>query len=522
MDIHQAWKETCRTVLGGEVGELTDYKNYLSRFVRLPLKRSSVISSAPVFVSQEKPLGPSAPVIANDESAAYSNRLSSARLDLNQIKDIDSIRQALDEVFCYSGSVVLGDSQEVHDSDSCVDSIHILDSQEVFEKSKFIAYSEHVRNCDHCFGISLTAESRFLITGPENFASSRCFETLYCFESSGCAFCANLIGCHDCLFTFNQRNQTGLVGNLKLEKSKYNSLKQKLMAEVREELVKKKKITSIIDIINSPSKKTRSKPLGESLVHRPSVDIEKAFQETSRLVLGRSMSGLPAYGKWLGRRIRGVEEVGSAKSGQPVPVAGMPFFMAVKEHVMSDEEALEHGKMAKLAPAEVEELTLTNAPEKLAPISDTTVNIVFGKSEDIVGCACYGNYTSHAFITSFAYHCKNVAYCFYPRNSENLFGSFAINSKYCIHCRSSERIMRCFEVDNATDCADCLFCHNIEGCQDCMFCFNVKSKRYAIGNVEYPKEDYLKLKKLVLAEISAKLEKDKNLDIDIYNIGSGR
>ena len=32
-------------------------------------------------------------------------------------------------------------------------------------------------------------------------------------------------------------------------------------------------------------------------------------------------------------------------------------------------------------------------------------------------------------------------------------------------------------------------------------------------------EDYLKVKKLVLDEIANKLEKNKKLDIDIYNIG---
>lgn len=53
-----------------------------------------------------------------------------------------------------------------------------------------------------------------------------------------------------------------------------------------------------------------------------------------------------------------------------------------------------------------------------------------------------------------------------------------------------------------------------------MFCFNVKAKRYAIGNVEYPKEEYLRVKKLVLDEIAAKLEKGKKLEWSIFNVGS--
>ena len=74
-------------------------------------------------------------------------------------------------------------------------------------------------------------------------------------------------------------------------------------------------------------------------------------------------------------------------------------------------------------------------------------------------------------------------------------------------------------MDSCRDCSDSYFCHNIENCDNCMFCFNIKSKRYAIGNVEYPKEEYLKIKKLVLAELVSKIEKDKKLEMDIYNIG---
>ncbi|MCX6773028.1 MAG: hypothetical protein NTV88_04640 [Candidatus Micrarchaeota archaeon] len=53
-----------------------------------------------------------------------------------------------------------------------------------------------------------------------------------------------------------------------------------------------------------------------------------------------------------------------------------------------------------------------------------------------------------------------------------------------------------------------------------MFCFNTKAKRYAIGNVELGREAYLKIKKLVQAQIIAELEKTHSLKYDIYNIGT--
>jgi len=53
-----------------------------------------------------------------------------------------------------------------------------------------------------------------------------------------------------------------------------------------------------------------------------------------------------------------------------------------------------------------------------------------------------------------------------------------------------------------------------------MFCFNIKNKSYAIGNVEVGKEEYAKVKKMLLAEIGRRLEKDKKLKLDIYTIGA--
>jgi len=48
----------------------------------------------------------------------------------------------------------------------------------------------------------------------------------------------------------------------------------------------------------------------------------------------------------------------------------------------------------------------------------------------------------------------------------------------------------------------------------------VKNLKYAIGNVEVGKEEYARVKKMVLDEIAKKVTKDKKLDLSIYNIGA--
>ncbi|MFH1470405.1 MAG: hypothetical protein ABIF01_01535, partial [Candidatus Micrarchaeota archaeon] len=115
---------------------------------------------------------------------------------------------------------------------------------------------------------------------------------------------------------------------------------------------------------------------------------------------------------------------------------------------------------------------------------------------------------------------KYCAYCMWPRESGYIFGSdFVFSSKLCLKCYKSENLTRCFEVSHSHTCSDCYFCHNCENVHDSMFCFNTKNLRHAIGNVELGKDDYLKLKKRILSGMAEKLEREKRLDYNIFNIG---
>ena len=75
------------------------------------------------------------------------------------------------------------------------------------------------------------------------------------------------------------------------------------------------------------------------------------------------------------------------------------------------------------------------------------------------------------------------------------------------------------EMDSCKNCADSYFCHNCENLSDCMFCFNAKNLKYAVGNAEVGKENYMKIKSIVRGEILERLEKGKTLPFDVYSIG---
>ena len=89
---------------------------------------------------------------------------------------------------------------------------------------------------------------------------------------------------------------------------------------------------------------------------------------------------------------------------------------------------------------------------------------------------------------------------------------------FCVNCYHSNNLQRCLECDSCSNCSDCYFCHNCENLRDCLFCFNTKNKRYAIGNVEVGKEEFVRIKQLILEQIWNELEKTGSLKYEIFGL----
>jgi hypothetical protein len=46
----------------------------------------------------------------------------------------------------------------------------------------------------------------------------------------------------------------------------------------------------------------------------------------------------------------------------------------------------------------------------------------------------------------------------------------------------------------------------------------VKNKQYAIGNAEVGREKFMEIKKMVLAQVTAEIDKNGKTDYDIFNM----
>jgi hypothetical protein len=520
MDINGAWKGACKALFKDEIGELGQFAAYLRRHIEPVSSRKSAVSGKDIAIFEEG-FCPSARFIDNGEIAQFEKINHGARLDLDEIKDIDSIIGAVSDRFAYAGNILLGECSGIEGSNRCTDSHAIKDSQEMIG-CKYSAYSTLLRDCEYSFGCTFTGEGKFGISCTQFFRSSRCFEALLTMACSDCYYTANLEGCSDCMFSFNLRNKSHCIGNQELPKDKYNAIKNGLLGQIRDELGSKKSVLSVTDLLSWGKGKPGNGPARNPPMKFPSKppqrEVEKSFSDTSALLLGRKLTGMQPYMGWLFSHVRTPFSHNSAKSGKPILVYPLKTHEAWAEGAVSLEEAWEMGRRS-ISAAQAESLQLETAKDALKEISYSTSDLVRGKNISVEECVNY--FDCNGCFGGAGFYAEKMCACsFYTRECEAVFGcDLLFYSNFCIKCYHSSNLTRCFEVSDSKSSSGCYFCHNCENVHDSMFCFNAKSLRYAIGNVEIGKEAYGRIKKLVQEQIVQDLEKGKNLGISIYNIG---
>ncbi|MFA5077376.1 MAG: hypothetical protein WC488_03035 [Candidatus Micrarchaeia archaeon] len=519
--INSEWKKTAKVILGTELGDLADYEKWLLSLKQPMLRKfSSVSGDGVAFASQD--YAQVAKVMALGESPEQSKFKP---LNLNEIKDIDSLVDACREQIFYSGNIVLGNSAFVEGSSSVSDSFYVYNSARIFS-SKNIACSTIIKSAENTFGCNVSSYSNHSIRCHQYGKGVRNFELCLGWLSSDCYYSYNMGSCTNCMFSFNLRSKRNAVGNLALSPEKYASIKQRLLEQIVSELERKKSVPSLFDIINScgPAE-GHAKPLSkfasteESPSQTPSM--EKAFADTSRLVLGKAIRPMAQYGKWLKGRVVDVGEAQSALGSGKTATPGYENFKGLKPgRFVNLQESLILGERLALSKSEAEKLDFSNLGLVLGRIAFLSSGDKGGTISNVTSCPIVIE-SSNCHSVLGCVFMKNSAYSVWSNGSDHVFGSaFLMNSMFSIKCYSSYGLNSCFEVDTSSDSTRSYFCHNIENVHESMFCFNAKNLNYAVWNQQVGREAYLKLKGMLQSWLLEKLEKEKKIDLDVFSIGS--
>ncbi|MBI5228066.1 hypothetical protein HY988_05745 [Candidatus Micrarchaeota archaeon] len=518
-ELNTAWKKTCKVIFGEEVGDLREYSKWLKEITdQNEYKKSSISGKEVAFAIKE--YDKNAKTISFDE-IDFGRKFEP--LSIDKIKDIDSIIEQIQDRVYYCGNILLGNCKNVEQSSNITDGFLVYDCAHFFNV-KYMAYSTVGRENSYCFGTHCPGGSEFLIRCCQTVVAKRSFESYLATNTSDSYYSYGLEDCTNCLFSFNLKNKKNCIGNLELPKDKFESIKKNLLSEIARELKKKKSAPSLLDIIRKSRPVDKAKHIDQSANEEKQNKeiIEKEFSLTSRLIFGKQLVGMDNYGGWLIQNLHKVEEAKSAISNKKI--LWLPYGVSLvplpEQRIVTMEEAEELSKLS-ISSAEAQSITLKNAHECIGKIAYLKVDVRYGQNTNLIDCT-YCIDCSNCYNVAVSPRSKYCAFSVWPKDSQNCFGVYSLmNSSFCFNCHNSAKLTRCFEMDNCRDCSDSMFCHNCEGLTNCMFCFNTKSKRYAIGNVEVGKEKYEAIRKMVLDEISKKLEEEKRFDHSIYNLGTG-
>ena len=505
--VNKAWKTTCRVLFKEEIGELKEYEGWLNEYLFM-----NAVEKDGVYVAKE--YENAGKVLDYQEAIKIRNF---EPLDINEIKDIDSIFEALKERFYYVGNVLLGNSQNVEKSTEVSDSFNVYESRTVYS-SKNIAYSTFIRDCEYVFGSNGCSVSSFSVknnfSGGESIARS--FELFVAAGTSDVYYSSNIMYCNNIMFSFGIQNDSFYIGNIKLSKEKYFELKDKLIEEMRGELKSNKRLPSLADILSQPIEK--GKELFSKIEVKKDNDIqnkdviEKAFSSTTKIILKKELRNIDEYEEFLTKDLLDFLKYNiSSISGNKVYVLPKLWFAEKFIHKCLEwEEVFSLGRV------------LTNNIKNFEESKRSEIYISYdvkGKHVNAIDCVC-------PFRSQDTYKCadpsvsKKTAFSTWIRDSQYTFGSFVVHrSSFSINASNSYKITRAFEVNSCNASGDIYFSHGLTNVNNAMFSFGRFGGSYLIGNVAYSYEQYNKFKESLLEQIANELEAKKDLKWSIYNIG---
>jgi hypothetical protein len=98
---------------------------------------------------------------------------------------------------------------------------------------------------------------------------------------------------------------------------------------------------------------------------------------------------------------------------------------------------------------------------------------------------------------------NNVVLCEYDSQCEYTIASRRSGtSQYCIRLDNSVNCSSSYEVALSAKVSKSMYIYNCFDMYECLFCTNISGKKYCIANMQYEKEDYFKIKALVVSWIN--------------------
>lgn len=507
--IDTAWRSLCRILFGRDVGGMEKFAPYLKEAMLPYTIVKSSVSGKDVYLGHHL-----YPAGARFISPGEEGKLQTPKFSINDLKDIDSLFRAAGESVAFCGNKVFEKNANTLLVDNAINCIDVYYSHNV-RNVKRGAFISCVRESECVFGIPAFPKINYSIRCHEGINVNRMFESFYITHSSDMYYSFNCTNCSDIMFGYNLRGKRNVIGNVELPKEKYSALKKSLTSQIADELEKNSRARSLSDIARLAAAKSSDGDCRLIPVSPPPKGIEKAFEDTTGIVLGKKRAPLLDYAPYLQERALPVKMV-KGKFGKLASKPELPLVRDLPSSCLCTfEESLQQNKPLV---SEVElSLPLAKLEAAISQKLAISLDFVDGPCRDYADVSqCISSsevYSSWDATSSQRSACSTGII-----QSKYIFGGYfrMLDSEFCINSYDMTNCKRCFEIDSCTNCSNCYFSHNLEGCEECIFCSNVKGMRYAVLNQQLPREEYAGIKKRVLDYVNAELDKKKKCSRSIF------
>ena len=524
--LNSAWKQTIKVVLGKDVGDIEPYEEYLQDmmfqgYTNIDKNTRKIMrTTEPYYCKGSKFI----PLSSVDFNKTFEP------LDINEVKDIDSIAEALRERFTYVANIVEGNSKFVDMGSNITDSFYVFNAVDV-AKSQYIAYTSRARYAKYFFGVDWGGEGEMVVRSADFHKNHRVFEAHACYGSSDTYYSFAVGESYEIMFSFGGRGRRYTIGNKELAPEKYLKIKSALLEQIRVELEKNKKLPSLFELVPNTEIKL-NKTLAEAVRSLPHEErgndldiINKDFHQTAKTILGGELEGhMDDYGDWLLENVTFYNKSKSAVSDHTTLVGTATPYVRIPNKRMVTLKELEFlADRLTMSDEDIKNISFDKISNILENMYLFTSDMVIGKIVNVIESTVLSGDTMHGYKLCGTSSTKYSAFSFWPRNSEHTYGvNTLFHSMGVMKSYFSTNIRRGFEVDGSHNSSDIYFAHTCESCNDVMFEFRRKNARYEIGNAKYPIDKYTSIKKAVLEQIRDKLNKNKKLEMNIFNIGCGK
>jgi len=507
--INMDFKKTCRLLFGQEIGDLEGFAPYLSETNWPYVLGKSCVSGKQVMLS-----GPHYPAGAAFAQQEEIPSLKFTPVSINDIKDIDSLFAAATERAVYCGNKVFGRNLGVEGADNIVDGIEVHKSHDIYQ-SKYMAYCSVGRYAESSYGVNNFQFARNSMRCHVCFlrGAQRCFETYLTTGISDSYYTLNCSG-SSLMFCFNLKNKSNCIGNLQLTRERYAGLKQKLVSEMAEKLKKDKRLFSLASLFAG---KMEDEERGERAITQ---ECEKNIATALRIVLQKEHAKPAKHAKWLGRRAVKVWKTAGASGGQVLKYE-TPTLKGISSGKLAPlQSALESAKNCmKLSDGEMP--VLQEVAARAAKASLLTLEFDEGQNQSVSETPVKYDSANNCALW-FSLHSKHSGISSIVTDSEYCFGGYIriLECQFCVSCNNITKCSGCFECDSCFSCRNCYFCHNCENVEEGILCFNLKGARYAVLNQPVSKEEYMRVKRMLLDYVNKELEEKGELERSIFSLAA--